>query len=156
MTVTTLSLSYAGNRSIPQSILYNFLPCRPLEALGDVLGFLRGGPVVGSTSRRVMPILLPARLKRQRKTSGGIPWRAAVRWRPEIGRTPKRLERLSYPVYAEETEEQAATIIAVLRKLAIESFGRQGGFDCQPTVRDPAPKAEAAVESVKVVSGKRP
>jgi hypothetical protein len=51
----------------------------------------------------------------------------------------------AYPVYTDKLDEQAADAIAALRTLGIESFGRQGGFDYQPTARDTTLKAEAAL-----------
>jgi protoporphyrinogen oxidase len=51
----------------------------------------------------------------------------------------------AYPVYTDKADEQAANVIAELRMLGIESIGRQGGFDYQPTARDTTLKAEAAL-----------
>jgi protoporphyrinogen oxidase len=51
----------------------------------------------------------------------------------------------AYPVYTEKAGEQAAKVIAALRTLGIESIGRQGGFDYQPTARVTTLQAEAAL-----------
>jgi NAD(P)-binding Rossmann-like domain len=51
----------------------------------------------------------------------------------------------AYPVYTENADERAASAIAALRKLGIESFGRQGGFEYQPTARHTTLVAEAAL-----------
>jgi protoporphyrinogen oxidase len=51
----------------------------------------------------------------------------------------------AYPVYTDKADEQAASAIAALRTLGIESFGRQGGFDYQPTARVSTLHAEAAL-----------
>jgi hypothetical protein len=51
----------------------------------------------------------------------------------------------AYPIYTDNAEEKAANVIASLRELGIESFGRQGGFDYQPTARHTTQIAEAAL-----------
>jgi hypothetical protein len=53
----------------------------------------------------------------------------------------------AYPVYTEDADERAATAIAALREFGIESFGRQGGFDYQPTARVSTQQVEAALGS---------
>ena len=51
----------------------------------------------------------------------------------------------AYPVYTGNADAIAAGVIAALRTLGVESIGRQGGFDYQPTARVTALKAEAAL-----------
>ncbi len=51
----------------------------------------------------------------------------------------------AYPVYADKADQRAAKVIAELRMLGIESIGRQGGFDYQPTAHDSTLRAEAAL-----------
>jgi len=51
----------------------------------------------------------------------------------------------AYPVYTENADEQVAKVIAALRTLRVESIGRQGGFDYQPTARVTTLQAEAAL-----------
>jgi protoporphyrinogen oxidase len=51
----------------------------------------------------------------------------------------------AYPVYTEKADEKAAMAIAALRGFGIESFGRQGGFDYQPTARVSTLQVEAAL-----------
>jgi hypothetical protein len=51
----------------------------------------------------------------------------------------------AYPIYTDQADEHAASAVVALRKLGIESIGRQGRFDYQPTARDSTLKAEAAL-----------
>jgi protoporphyrinogen oxidase len=53
----------------------------------------------------------------------------------------------AYPIYTKNADAHAEKAIAALRKLGIESIGRQGGFDYQPTARVSTLKAEAALRS---------
>jgi protoporphyrinogen oxidase len=53
----------------------------------------------------------------------------------------------AYPIYTEKADQQAAHALAALRELGIESFGRQGGFEYQPTARVTTLQAEAALSS---------
>ncbi len=51
----------------------------------------------------------------------------------------------AYPIYTRNADENAKKAIAALRELGVESIGRQGGFDYQPTARESTVKAEAAL-----------
>jgi hypothetical protein len=51
----------------------------------------------------------------------------------------------AYPVYTGKADERAADIIAELRTQGIESIGRRGAFDYQPTARVTTLKAEIAL-----------
>jgi hypothetical protein len=51
----------------------------------------------------------------------------------------------AYPIYTERSRERAAESIRTLESFGIESFGRQGGFNYQPTARVSTMEAEAAL-----------
>jgi hypothetical protein len=51
----------------------------------------------------------------------------------------------AYPIYTENADVKASRIIAALRTLGVESIGRQGGFDYQPTARHTTQQAEVAL-----------
>jgi len=51
----------------------------------------------------------------------------------------------AYPIYTDKADERAANAMAALRAFGVESLGRQGAFDYQPTARDTTLKAEAAL-----------
>lgn len=49
----------------------------------------------------------------------------------------------AYPIYVNQAQERVAAALSQLRNFGIESFGRQGGFDYQPTARVSTQSAEA-------------
>ncbi|KNY20328.1 NAD(P)-binding protein [Methylobacterium sp. ARG-1] len=51
----------------------------------------------------------------------------------------------AYPIYINRAQERVGVALARLRAFGIESFGRQGGFDYQPTARVSTQNAEAQV-----------
>lgn len=53
----------------------------------------------------------------------------------------------AYPIYSRGAAERAAEAVEVLKSIGVESFGRQGGFDYQPTARVSTIVAEAALDA---------
>lgn len=51
----------------------------------------------------------------------------------------------AYPIYRNGADESAAEAVKALQAFGIESFGRQGGFNYQPTARVSTIEAEAAL-----------
>jgi hypothetical protein len=51
----------------------------------------------------------------------------------------------AYPVYVDEVSSHVAEAVSALKAFGVESFGRQGGFDYQPTARVSTLVAEAAL-----------
>jgi NAD(P)-binding Rossmann-like domain len=51
----------------------------------------------------------------------------------------------AYPIYTDGADERALRAVAALRAFGIESFGRQGGFEYQPTARVSTLQAEATL-----------
>ncbi|MCJ2055400.1 NAD(P)-binding protein [Methylobacterium sp. J-048] len=49
----------------------------------------------------------------------------------------------AYPIYVNNAQERVAVALTRLRSFGVESFGRQGGFDYQPTARVSTQNAEA-------------
>ena len=54
----------------------------------------------------------------------------------------------AYPIYTEGAGDQAERAITALRAWGVESFGRQGGFQYQPTARASTIEAETALRPV--------
>jgi hypothetical protein len=52
----------------------------------------------------------------------------------------------AYPVYTDNAQEKAEAAVRRLRSFGVESFGRQGGFDYQPTARVSTVTAEANLD----------
>ncbi|CAN7254973.1 FAD-dependent oxidoreductase [Bosea sp. LjRoot90] len=57
----------------------------------------------------------------------------------------------AYPVYRNGADESAAEAVKALKAFGIESLGRQGGFNYQPTARVSTIEAEAALRSAHAV-----
>jgi hypothetical protein len=51
----------------------------------------------------------------------------------------------AYPIYVEGAAQRADEAIQSLQHFGVESFGRQGGFDYQPTARVSTLQAEASL-----------
>lgn len=145
-TVTLISLffSFSGTRGFKDSILYNFSHTgswKRLTVYSDFYG-LSGGReffAVEVNADHVLGSVETAQHDFRRHTSENGLFTGDLRF--EGSHTLSN----AYPVYTDKADEQAATVIAALRGLGIESFGRQGGFDYQPTARDSTLKTEAAL-----------
>lgn len=146
MTVTlmTLFFSFAGDRGFTDSILYNFSHAgswKRLTVYSDFYGKADGREyfAVEVNADLVFGSVEAAEQDFRRHVSeNGL-------FAGDLRLEGRHTVSNAYPVYAEGADEQAANIISALRALGIESFGRQGGFDYQPTARDTTLKAEAAL-----------
>jgi hypothetical protein len=146
-TVTLISLfySFAGRRGFGSSILYNFSHSGAWKRLTVYSDFY--GPAEGREYFGVEVI---------GDRVGGLVERAAADFRRHTGDNQLfvgslRLEgshvlSQAYPVYSGGSGERARRAIAALRGFGIESFGRQGGFQYQPTARVSTLEAEAALD----------
>jgi hypothetical protein len=129
-TVTLISLffSFSGDRGFKDSILYNFSHTgawKRLTVYSDFYG-LSGGReyfAVEVNADHVLGSVETAEHDFRRHTSEKGLFAGDLRL--EGSNTLSN----AYPVYTDKADEQAANAIAALRKLGIESFGRQGGFD---------------------------
>ncbi|QEL23767.1 FAD-binding protein [Bosea sp. F3-2] len=57
----------------------------------------------------------------------------------------------AYPIYRNGADESAAEAVKALKAFGIESFGRQGGFNYQPTARVSTIEAEASLRRAPTV-----
>jgi len=147
-TVTLISLfySFSGARGFKQSIVYNFSSegaWKRLTIHSDFYGRCSG--------REFFSVEVNA-------DAVGCDVAEAERdFRQHVGRSglfsgELKLEGSytltnAYPIYTKNANERARKAIAGLSELGVESLGRQGGFDYQPTARDSTLKAEAALRS---------
>jgi hypothetical protein len=140
----TLFFSFAGDRGFTYSILYNFAHAgswKRLTVYSDLYGRADG--------REYFAVEVNADLVSGSVETAEQDFRRHVcengLFAGDLRLEGHHIVSNAYPVYAEGADEQAAKIIAALRARGIESFGRQGGFDYQPTARDTTLKAEAAL-----------
>jgi hypothetical protein len=146
MTVTLISLffSFSGDRGFEQSILYNFSHTgawKRLTVYSDLYGKSGGREyftaevnadhVSGSVETAEQDF-------RRHVAENGL-------FVGDLRLEGSHIVSNAYPVYTDKADERAAKVIAALRALGVESIGRQGGFDYQPTARVTALKAEAAL-----------
>jgi protoporphyrinogen oxidase len=145
-TVTLISLffSFTGHRGFAESILYNFShqgAWKRLTMYSDFYGSADGREffaveVIGDQVERSVDRALDdfrAHTAQNRLFVGDL-----------------RLEGShvlteAYPIYTQGTAARAEQAIAALREFGLESFGRQGAFQYQPTARVSTLEAEAAL-----------
>ncbi|MFC5084804.1 FAD-binding protein [Microvirga arabica] len=145
-TVTLLSLffSFSGMRGFPQSILYNFSHAGAWKRLtmhSDFYG--------RSQDREFFSVEVNAD-----HVSGSVE-AAEQDFRRHVSANGLFVGDLTlegshtlpnaYPIYTNRADERAAEAIAALNALGIESFGRQGGFNYQPTAQISTLEAETVL-----------
>jgi protoporphyrinogen oxidase len=145
-TVTLISLffSFSGDRRFRQSVLYNFSSTGAWKRLTVYSDFY--GP---SSGREYFAAEVNA------EHVSGSAEVAERDFRDHVAANglfdgDLRLEGSNvltnaYPVYTDNAEERVNRAIAALRTFGVESLGRQGGFDYQPTARHSTIRAEAAL-----------
>lgn len=145
-TVTLISLffSFAGERGFDQSILYNFShqgAWKRLTVYSDFYGRVGGREYFAAevNADHVGGSIRTGAEDFRRHTADNNLFRGDLRL--EGGHVLAN----AYPVYTDNAEEKVARQVAALRAFGVESIGRQGRFDYQPTARDTTLKAEAAL-----------
>lgn len=142
-TVTLLSLfySFCGKRNFPHSVLCNFSHAGAWKRLtmhSDFYGTADGREFFGvevNTSPECATVEAAARDFRAHTTANGI-------FAGDLRLEGSHVLPNAYPIYTGGAGERAMNAIAALRALGLESFGRQGGFDYQPTARVSTIEAE--------------
>jgi protoporphyrinogen oxidase len=146
LTVTLISLffSFLGDRGFKDSILYNFSHTgswKRLTVYSDFYGESGGREffAVEVNADHVSGSVETAEQDFRRHISeNGL-------FVGDLELEGSHIVSNAYPVYTEKADEKAARAIAALRGFGIESFGRQGGFDYQPTARVSTLQVEAAL-----------
>jgi protoporphyrinogen oxidase len=145
MTVTLISLffSFSGDRGFDQSILYNFSHTgawKRLTVFSDFYGKFDGREyfTVEANSDVSGSVDAIERDFRRHVSENGL-------FGGDLKLEGSHIVANAYPVYTGKADEYAANIIAALRTQGIESIGRQGAFDYQPTARVTTLKAEIAL-----------
>jgi protoporphyrinogen oxidase len=146
LTVTLISLffSFSGDRGFKDSVLYNFSHTgswKRLTVYSDFYGKSDGREffAVEVNADHVLGLVETAERDFRRHVSeNGL-------FVGDLKLEGSHVVSNAYPVYTDKADKQAAAAIAALRARGIESFGRQGGFDYQPTARVSTLKAESAL-----------
>ena len=145
-TVTLMSLffSFDGNRGFSDSILYNFSHSgswKRLTVYSDFYGRANG--------REFFAVEVNAD-----HVAGSIE-RAAQQFREHIAANSlfagdlclegSRTLANAYPIYTKNAEQRSTKAIEALRSFGVQTIGRQGAFDYQPTAQVTTLKAERAL-----------
>jgi protoporphyrinogen oxidase len=145
VTLVTLFYSFAGERGFPQSILYNFSDggaWKRLTVYSDFYGAAQG--------REYFAAELNARHVGACAEAGDRDFRAHVAqnglFDGDLRLEGSHVLDHAYPIYLGGAQARLGETLAELRRFGIESIGRQGAFDYQPTARDTTLKAEAALD----------
>lgn len=154
-TVTMISLffSFSGERGFPQSVLYNFSSggaWKRLTVYSDFYGRANGREyfaaevnaehVAGSVERAERDF-------REHVAANGL-------FDGDLVLEGSHILTNAYPVYTDNADERVKRAIAALRAFGVESLGRQGGFDYQPTARQSTVNAEAVLGFPAGVGGR--
>jgi protoporphyrinogen oxidase len=144
VTLISLFFSFLGDRGFKESILYNFSHTgswKRLTVYSDFYGKSGGREffAVEVNADHVSGSVETAEQDFRRHVSeNGL-------FVGDLKLEGSHIVSNAYPVYTEKADEKAARAIAALRGFGIESFGRQGGFDYQPTARVSTLQVEAAL-----------
>lgn len=147
-TVTLISLffSFSGNRGFEESILYNFSHAGAWKRLtmhSDFYGKVgeREYFSVEVNAHHVRESIEAAEQDfRQHTSSNGL-------FLGDLRLEGSHVLPNAYPIYTDRADEKAHEAVTALRALGIESFGRQGGFNYQPTATVSTVEAEAVLRS---------
>jgi hypothetical protein len=144
VTLITLFYSFSGERGFTDCILYNFSKeglWKRLTVHSDFYGKSNGreffsveinsGPVNGDVSEADRDF-------RKHVGENGL-------FSGDLRLEGSHTLLNAYPIYTAHADMRAKQVVAKLRKLGVESLGRQGAFDYQPTARDSTLKAEIAL-----------
>jgi protoporphyrinogen oxidase len=146
-TVTLISLfySFSGDRRFPYSILYNFSfngAWKRLTVYSDFYDKANGREffAVEVIASQVGDSIDAAdRDFRRHVQENGL-------FLGDLRLEGSRTVSNAYPVYTNQSGERAEQAIGALKAFGIESFGRQGGFDYQPTARVSTMQAETMLQ----------
>jgi len=145
MTLVSLFFRFSGKRGFSPSILYNFShegAWKRLTMYSDFYGLVNGreyftAEVIGNHvnfSASTAELDFRRHVAANRLLDGDLRLEGSM-----------VLEN-AYPIYSEGSSERAALAIRAIEAFGIESFGRQGGFNYQPTARVSTIDAESALK----------
>ncbi|MFM2420503.1 MAG: hypothetical protein RL385_5226 [Pseudomonadota bacterium] len=142
-TVTLISLFYSfdGHRNFPHSVLFNFSHAGAWKRLtmhSDFYGRSNGREffaVEVNAGPECATAEAAAKDFREHTAVNGI-------FDGDLRLEGHHVLSNAYPIYTSGAAEHASSSIEGLRAFGIESFGRQGGFDYQPTARVSTIEAE--------------
>ena len=153
LNLTSLFYSFKGQRRFSRPILYNFSDEGVWKRLTMTSDFY--GPADG---REYFAVEVATRGEPAESSNLDADFRQHVE-RFKIFDGDLKLEGVhgldnAYPVYVEGVSKMLHAKSARLKALGVEAFGRQGGFDYQPTARTATNVAEETLGAPVVVNAK--
>ncbi|WP_431323535.1 NAD(P)-binding protein [Rhizobium sp. YTU87027] len=144
-TITLISLyfSFAGDRGFSQSIIYNFShhgAWKRLTVYSDFYGRVNGREyfAVEVIAGSVVSVDQAEEDFRRHTRANGL-------FDGDLTLEGSQILESAYPIYSKGASQHAAQAIEALKAFGIESIGRQGGFNYQPTARVSTIEVEAAL-----------
>lgn len=140
----SLFYSFAGQRGFPSSILYNFSyagPWKRLTMYSEFYGQANGREYFGvevNADHVGQSVEQADRAFRDHVRANGL-------FVGDLILEGSHLTSNAYPIYVDGATDLAQKAVRALADFGIESIGRQGRFDYQPTARDSTLKAEMAL-----------
>ncbi|KQV70336.1 NAD(P)-binding protein [Rhizobium sp. Root1220] len=146
-TITLISLyfSFSGERGFDQSIIYNFShdgAWKRLTVYSDFYGKVREREyfaVEVIANHVASPAQAEANFRRHVLANG--------MFKGDLKLEGSQVLESAYPIYSKGAATNAAAAIARLQALGVESIGRQGAFNYQPTARVSTIDVEVAMAS---------
>lgn len=143
ITLITLYFSFAGERGFPQSIIYNFShdgSWKRLTVYSDFYGRVaeREYFAVEVIAGAVVTVEEAEADFRFHVCANGL-------FSGDLKLEGSHILSNAYPIYSKGAAQNAAQAIARLKSFGIESIGRQGGFNYQPTARVSTIDVETAI-----------
>jgi hypothetical protein len=144
ITLLTLYFSFLGDRGFNASILYNFShegAWKRLTIYSDFYGRCSNREYfsVEVISNHIHGVVDNAEKNFRDHVA------ANRLFRGDLKLEGHQLLENAYPIYKGEAELEALKAVKVLKEWGVESFGRHGGFNYQPTARVSTVEAEAAL-----------
>jgi hypothetical protein len=145
ITLLTLYFSFAGERGFGEAILYNFShkgAWKRLTVYSDFYG--RCG------NREYFAVEVISNHIQGSVEDAERDFRAHVAanqlFTGDLKLEGHQFLENAYPIYKGQADLEASRAVKALKAVGIESFGRQGGFNYQPTARVSTLEAEAALQ----------
>jgi protoporphyrinogen oxidase len=148
ITLIGLFFSFSGDRGFAQPIIYNFSHAgawKRLTMYSDFYGLTNerqyfGAEVIATDTDK--SVEKAERDFREHAQANGL-------FRGDLKFEGSRVLDNAYPIYRKGAAQHAAAAIEALKVFGIESMGRQGGFNYQPTARASTVEAEAALDHTR-------
>jgi protoporphyrinogen oxidase len=133
ITLITLYFSFSGARGFEQSIIYNFSHLgawKRLTVYSDFYGHVNAREyfAVEVVAGQVRSVEEAEDDFRRHACANGM-------FAGDLKLENSQILENAYPIYSKGAAQSAAQAVSMLRAYGIESLGRQGGFNYQPTAR---------------------